>query len=88
MRLIVIYRPNSEHARIIEEFIHDFQTRHQDAKLEVQDLDSRDGSATASLYDIMEHPAILALRDDGSTLKVWQGAQLPLMDEVASYSFS
>jgi len=88
MRLIVIYRPNSEHARIMEEFIHDFQARHHDLKLEVQDLDSRDGNATASLYDIMDHPAILALRDDGSVLKVWQGIQLPLMDEVASYSFS
>ena len=42
----------------------------------------------ASLYDIMNYPAILALRDDGSILKTWEGDELPLMDEVAYYTFN
>jgi hypothetical protein len=36
----------------------------------------------------MQQPAILALRDDGSVLKVWEGATMPLMDEVASYTYA
>jgi hypothetical protein len=62
MKVVVIYRPDSEYARIVETFIHEYQIRHDDKKLEVLNVDSREGSATASLYDIMQQPAILALR--------------------------
>jgi hypothetical protein len=87
MRLLILYRPNSEHARAMETFIHDYQERHEESKLEVLNVDGRDGSAQASLYDVMRYPAILALRDDGSVLKSWEGEELPLMDEVAYYVF-
>lgn len=85
----MFYRPNSEHARIVEEFIRDLQRQHSlDAnKLSVLDVDSRDGSATASLYDVVMYPTFLAIADDGSLMKGWQG-DLPLMDEIASYIFS
>src|SRR5262245_21788655 len=87
MKVLILYRPNSEYSRSVEEFIRDFKYQHEgDAdKINVIDIDSRDGSATASLYDIMQNPAILALRDDGSLVKSWIGNQLPLMDEVAGY---
>lgn len=83
---MVIYRPNSEHARTTESFIEDFQDRHEEARLEVLNVDSREGSATASLYDIMQYPAILAVREDGSLMRSWEGNALPLMDEVAYYT--
>lgn len=86
MRIIVLYRPNSEYGRPVEEFIRDYQAQEGDRHLEVLSLDSRDGAATASLYDVMEYPAILALQDDGYLHKLWQGAQLPLMNEVAAYA--
>jgi hypothetical protein len=88
MRLVVLYRPESEYARTIEEFVTTYKRWHEGDRLEILNYDSRDGSATASLYDIMTQPAILALRDDGSVLKVWEGNSLPLMDEVASYTFA
>jgi hypothetical protein len=88
MRVVVLYRPNSEHGRIVEDFIRDFKRRYPDARLEVENVDSRDGSAMASLYDIMQYPAILALRNDGSVLKTWEGSALPLMDEVAYYTLN
>jgi hypothetical protein len=86
MKVLVLYRPHSEHGRVVEEFIRDFQVRHRDRRLEVLDIDSRDGSATASLYDVVQYPAILVLQTDGYPHKVWEGAQLPLMDEVAAYA--
>ncbi len=88
MKVLVLYRPNSEHGRVIEEFIHDFQTRHRSERLEVLNIDSRDGAATASLYDVMQYPAILVLKDDGYLQKSWMGDMLPLMEEVASYARS
>ncbi|HVI60967.1 MAG TPA: hypothetical protein VM535_02295 [Candidatus Saccharimonadales bacterium] len=86
MKVVILYRPNSEHGRLVEDFIHDFQSRHGTHHLEVLNIDSRDGSATASLYDIMQHPAILVLQDNGYVQKVWMGETLPLMDEVAAYA--
>jgi hypothetical protein len=86
MKVLVLYRPNSEHGRLVEEFIHDFQTQHREPRLEVLSIDTRDGSATASLYDVMQYPAILVVQTDGYVQKIWEGGQLPLMDEVAAYA--
>lgn len=88
MKVVVLYRPQSEHARQVETFIRDFQARHDSSKLQVVNIDSQEGSATAAIYEVMQYPAILAVRNDGSILKDWQGNALPLMDEVAYYTFS
>ncbi|HET8709119.1 MAG TPA: hypothetical protein VFL85_02455 [Candidatus Saccharimonadales bacterium] len=88
MKVLIIYRPNSEHGRQVEDFIRDFKERHENGRLEVLNVDSREGNATATLYDVMQYPAILALRNDGSVLKMWEGGELPLMDEVAYYTFN
>ena len=88
MKIVILYRPSSEHARVVERFIQEYRDRRSGGRLDVLDVDSRDGSATASLYDIMQYPAILALANDGSVLNSWQGDRLPLMDELAYYSFS
>jgi hypothetical protein len=53
----------------------------------MQSLSTRDGAATATIYDITDYPAIMALADDGRPLNIWQGRPLPLMDEVAGYSY-
>ncbi len=88
MKVVILYRPNSEHARGIETFMHDFGHRYGDIKIEVIDVDTREGTALSSLYDLMQHPCILAMAGDGSLLKSWVGQELPLMDEVASYAYS
>jgi hypothetical protein len=86
MRLVIIYRPNSEYSRITEEFVKDYQDRYQFQSVEIVDVDTREGIALVTLYDIMQYPAVLALQNDGSTQKIWQGPQLPPIGEVASYT--
>jgi hypothetical protein len=90
MRLIVIYRPDSEFARPVETFVHDFQRLHEGPgrRMEVLSTETRDGSSTMTLYDIFEAPAVLVIGDDGQLAKHWTGGQLPLMDEVASYFYN
>jgi hypothetical protein len=88
MKVVILYRPESEQARAVETFMHDFKARNAGIKVEVVDVDSRDGIAMASLYDVMQKPAILAMADDGSLLKYWIGEDLPLIDEVASYAYA
>jgi len=87
MKLLVLYRPNSEFARQVEGFVRDLQTMHNidERHVQVLDFDSREGSATASLYDLMSQPAILVIGDDGGYVKDWQGPDLPLLSEVAGY---
>jgi hypothetical protein len=86
MKVLILYRPNSEHGRLIEDFIREYQERHQSDRLEVLSLDTREGSATATLYDVMQYPAILVVQTDGYVQKIWQGDSLPMMEEVASYA--
>jgi hypothetical protein len=86
MKLLILYRPRSEQAATVETFIRDYKSRHESGRMEIVDVDSREGIATAILYDVMHYPAILALRDDGSVAKSWEGEDLPLMDEVAYYA--
>ena len=82
--MLILYRPNSEHARTVETFIRDFQEQHRpEAKIEILSLDTRDGAATASLYDIVQYPALLTTNNEGSVVQMWQGNNLPLMSEVA-----
>ncbi len=87
MKVVILYRPKSEYATKVEAFVHDYQVRHGSVKLELLNVDEREGIALVSLYDIMSYPAILALAIDGTLLHMWQGEQLPLMDEVASYLY-
>ena len=90
MRVVVLYRPRSDHGRVVEAFIRDFKYQHEfdTNHLEVKDVDTRDGGAMASLYDVMAFPAILVLADDGSLVKDWQGDNLPLMEEIIGYLYS
>jgi hypothetical protein len=89
MKLVILYRPNSEHATEVESYARDFEHRHDLAdRTRLVSVDDRDGAALASLYGIMDFPAILAMADNGSILNIWCGEPLPLMDEVAGYIFS
>jgi hypothetical protein len=85
MKVLVLYRPNSEHGRLVEEFIHDYKMHHQDSQLEILNIDTREGSATATLYDVVQYPAILVLQTDGYAQKVWQGSALPRLEDVVAY---
>lgn len=84
MRVCVIYHPQSDHSRRIEEFVRDLEHFHS-VRTEVLSLETREGAAMASLYDVMQYPAIVVVRDNGEIAQFWQGDQLPLMNEVASY---
>lgn len=86
MKLLILYRPNSEHARQVEDFVHDFKRQMgADIKIDILDLNTREGAAMASVYDIVQYPALLATKDDGQVTQLWQGEMMPLMSEVASY---
>lgn len=84
-----MYRPNSAHASATESFLRDIEERHEVAdKLQVVNVDSREGVAAANLYDIVQYPGILVLDDFGSVVHSWQGDSFPLVDEIVGYVIS
>ncbi len=85
MKLLILYQPNTEHARTVEEYVHDFNRRYPDSSVVLTDVDSVEGIEEAELYDVVEYPTLLALAQDGSLLSSWSGVPLPLMDAVAGY---
>jgi hypothetical protein len=88
VKLLILYRPESEHSRIIEDFVHDFGRRYDAGqRVELVSLNTREGASVATIYDVTAYPAILALGNDGGVLNMWQGVPLPLMDEVAGYAY-
>jgi hypothetical protein len=85
MKVVILYRPKSEHAREVETYIHDIEAIHGVHKPDTVDVDSVEGTVMAELYDILDNPAILVLDDTGALLKAWVGTPLPLIDQVAYY---
>jgi len=84
MNVRVLYHPNSEFARRVEDYARDFEHQ-RGKKIELLSLDTPEGSDMAKLYDVTSYPALVAVRDNGEMLALWQGDQLPLMNEVAAY---
>lgn len=84
MKASLLYHPNSDHARMVEGYAADFE-RIKGHTIELISLETRQGADIARLYDIVRYPALIAARDNGELLKHWEGAELPLMDELAAY---
>ena len=85
MKTLVLYRLHSDHGRDVEGFIEDLKKSGASIKVEVMNVDTREGMSTASLYDVTRYPAIMVLRDDGILQKLWEGVPLPMINEVEAY---
>lgn len=85
MNVTILYHPNSEHERAVLNFEREFKRR-TDKVVDLVSVETRDGADMARLYDIMTYPTVIARRDDGAVLKVWQEEKLPLINEVAYYA--
>lgn len=85
MKLKVIYKYESDHAREVISYLRDFsqQTGHS---IEEVDPDTRDGAHTCRTYDIVEYPTLIALGDDGQLQNMWRGSPLPTISEVSYYA--
>lgn len=84
MRVAVVYKYESDHARPVLDFLRDVnrQTGHT---IEEIDPDTREGADFCRTYDIVEYPTMLALDDDGRVQSVWRGLPLPTISEVSFY---
>lgn len=84
MKAVVLYRPDSEHARIVEDYVRDFEKR-TGKKPELLSMETVEGVQRAGVYDIMQYPAVVVTKDDGQFVKDWVGENLPLVNDVVGY---
>lgn len=84
MRVVVVYKDQTDYARQVIEYLRDFQ--HQTGHtLEVLDPESPAGIDFCKVYDIMQIPTMVAISDDGIIQNAWQGLPLPTISEVSYY---
>lgn len=85
MRVVLVYREESEHRQAVESFLRDFERQTGNA-IETMNPDTREGQAFLEVYDIVEYPTMIALSDDGKLQAVWRGLPLPTISEVSYYA--
>lgn len=83
---MVVYRPRSEHARMVDDFLREVQRMSPGPdRIEKVDVDTREGASIASLYDVMSYPKVMVLADDGRLIQEWDAGTMPLLGDVRYY---
>lgn len=84
MKVVVVYKDESDHARTVLDFLRDFE-RQTGHSLETLNPETADGAQFCRVYDIVEYPTVIALSDDSVMQNMWRGLPLPTISEVSYY---
>ena len=84
MKVVVLWRDNTDYAREVMMWMEDFK-HHTGKEVESLDPDTVEGEIFARARDIMEYPSVVAVSDDGVVLKHWRGTPMPQIEEVSYY---
>lgn len=85
MRVVVVYRYESDHAREVLDYLRDF-SRQTGRVIEEINPDTPDGAQFCRAHDVVEYPTMLALDGEGRTHSMWRGRPLPTISEVSFYA--
>ena len=84
MRVVIIWRDESDYGRTVAEWLHDCERRIGVAP-ESLSPDEPEGESICRAYDVVEYPSMLAIDDGGKVMQMWRGRDLPRIDDVAYY---
>lgn len=85
MRVVIIWRDNTDYARTVIDWLRDFEQR-TGTTIESLSPDEPAGESLCRAYDIVEYPTMLALDNDGSVLNMWRGTSMPRIGDVSYYT--
>lgn len=85
MKVVIVYRSDSDHGSIVEQYLRDF-SRQTGGTIETIDPDTKDGADLCRTYDIVEYPSVIALADSGQMQNSWRGLPLPTISELSYYA--
>ncbi len=84
MKVLVVYKKESDHARLVMDWLNDFQ-RQTGKIIEEVDPETREGEMICRTHDIVEYPTLVALNNEGQVQNMWRGRTLPTISEVSYY---
>ena len=84
MRVVIVWRDESDYGRTVTEWLHDCERRIGVAP-ESLSPDEPEGESICKAYDIVEYPSMLAIDDGGKVMQMWRGRDLPRIDDVTYY---
>ena len=84
MRVVMIWRDESDYGRTVAEWLHDCERRIGVAPESVSP-DEPEGESLCKSYDIVEYPSMIALDNEGKMIQMWRGRDLPRIDDVSYY---
>jgi hypothetical protein len=84
MKVIIVYKNESDHARAVLDYLRDFE-RQTSHVLETIDPETTDGEQFCRAYDIVEYPTVIAISDSSVMQNMWRGLPLPTISEVSYY---
>ena len=84
MKVVVIYKNESDHAREVLDYLRDFE-RQTGRPLATLDPETKEGEQFCRVYDIVEYPTVIAISDDSVMQNTWRGLPLPTISEVSYY---
>jgi len=84
MRVVIVYKNESDYARTVADFLRDFE-RQTGHALETIEPESPAGIQFCEAYDIVEYPTVIALSDSSAMQNIWHGLPLPTISEVSYY---
>lgn len=84
MRVVVVFKDNTDYAREVIDYMHDFKTQ-TGHDLETLDPETPAGVDFCRVYDLMQFPTLIAVSNDGQVQNMWVGKPLPTISEVSYY---
>lgn len=84
MRVVIIWRDNTDYARTVIDWLRDFEIR-SGKQIESLSPDEPEGESLCRAYDIVEYPTMLAIDTNGSLLQMWRGTDMPRISDVSYY---
>lgn len=87
MQVVMVYKPESDHARRVTTFLGDF-ARQTGRTIDELDPETPEGESFCRTYDIMEYPTLIAISNDGHVQNMWRGEAMPTISEVSYYEQS
>lgn len=85
MRILAVYRTESDYARAMIDFLRDVK-RQTGYEFEEISPDTREGAQLCRVYDIVEYPTLVAVDTSGTQQAIWRGLPLPTISEVGYYA--
>lgn len=83
MRVVCIFRDNQDYTRTVTDWLEDFYRR---TGREIEQMDPDVDDAFCRLHEIMVFPTIAAIDNYGTVRMMWQGKEMPLIDDVNYYA--